>query len=513
MKKYPIGIQSFEKIRSGNFYYVDKTEFVYNMVKEESGYYFLSRPIRFGKSLFLDTLHQAFAGRKEYFKGLFLENNWNWDEQLPVLHISFGAGIFKDSDSLNWRFNYLLSGFAEEYKVKLKGKNISDRFDELVRKISEKQNQKVVILIDEYDKPILDNIDKPESAIEIREELKNFYSVIKDLDNYLQFVFLTGVSRFSKVSIFSGLNNLKDISLDSRYSAICGYTQNELEYVFKEPLKHADLKAIKEWYNGYNFLGEPVYNPFDVLLYLDTGEFRNYWFETGTPSFLIKLIQDRKYYVPELEFFSAGDEILDSFEIDNLSLETVLFQTGYVTIKDQFKLDSEYVYMLSYPNLEVKKSLNRYILKSLSQVSISHRTKTQINIRKALAAGDLEINENFHSFFASIPHDWYRKNRISEYEGYYASIFYAYFTATGLDVTAEDTTNKGRIDLTIKCDDKIYIIEFKVIEVDKTEGTALEQIKKKYSEKHQQKGKKIYLIGIEFSKDNKNIKNFMWEKV
>ncbi|MDL1963514.1 MAG: ATP-binding protein [Deltaproteobacteria bacterium] len=513
MKKYPIGIQSFEVIRSDDYYYVDKTEFVKKLF-ESGKYYFFSRPRRFGKSLFLDTLHQAFAGRKEYFKGLFLENNWNWDEQLPVLHISFGAGIFKDTDSLNSRFNYLLSGFAEEYKVKLKGKNISDRFDELVRKISEKQNQKVVILIDEYDKPILDNIDKLETAIEIREGLKNFYSVIKDLDSYLKFVFITGVSRFSKVSIFSGLNNLKDISLDSRYSAICGYTQNELECVFKEPLKRVDLNAIKKWYNGYNFLGEPVYNPFDVLLYLDTGEFRNYWFETGTPSFLIKLIQDRKYYVPELESFNAGDEILDSFEIDNLSLETVLFQTGYVTIKNKFKLDSEYVYTLSYPNLEVKKSLNRYILKSLSQVSISHRTKTQINIRKALAAGDLEsINENFHSFFASIPHDWYRKNRLSEYEGYYASIFYAYFTATGLDVTAEDTTNQGRIDLTVKLDDKIYIIEFKVIEVDKTKGSALEQIKKKkYSEKYQQKGKKIYLVGIEFSKNDKNIKNFMWEE-
>ena len=515
MKKYPIGIQSFEKIRSGNFYYVDKTEFVYTLVQEGSGYYFLSRPRRFGKSLFLDTLHQAFAGRKEYFKGLFLENNWNWDEQLPVLHISFGSGIFKDTDSLNSRFNYILSRFSEKYNVTLTEKNISDRFDELVRKISEKLNEKVVILIDEYDKPILDNIDKPSSAIEIRECLKNFYSVIKDLDSQLKFVFITGVSRFSRVSIFSGLNNLEDISIGRRYSSICGYTQGELEYVFKEPLERVDLNAIKEWYNGYNFLGEPVYNPFDILLYLRSGEFRNYWFETGTPSFLLKLIQDKRYYVPELESFNSGDEILGSFEIDNLSLETILFQTGYITIKSRSEIDSEYVYTLSYPNLEVKKSLNRYILKYLSQVPISDSAKTRINIRKALAAGDLEsINENFRSFFASIPHDWYRKNRISEYEGYYASIFYAYFTATGLDVTAEDTTNKGRIDLTVKCDDKIYILEFKVIEVDKIKGSALEQIKrKKYSEKYRQKGKEIYLVGIDFSKNDRNIKNFEWEAV
>ncbi|MDL1968883.1 MAG: AAA family ATPase, partial [Deltaproteobacteria bacterium] len=366
MKKYPIGIQSFEKIRSSNFYYVDKTEFVYNLVKEESGYYFLSRPRRFGKSLFLDTLHQAFAGRKKYFNGLFLENNWNWDEQLPVLHISFGAGIFKDIDSLNSRFNYLLSRFAEKYKVKLKEKNISDRFDELVRKISEKQNQKVVILIDEYDKPILDNIDKPELAIEIREELKNFYSVIKDLDSYLQFVFLTGVSRFSKVSIFSGLNNLEDISLGRRYSAICGYTQNELEYVFKEPLKRVDLNAIKEWYNGYNFLGEPVYNPFDVLLCLKTGEFRTYWFETGTPSFLIKLLKENQYYIPSLELFEAGEGLLGSFEIEHLEPETLLFQTGYLTIKKKISLGSRKSYLLGFPNLEVRMSFTDVILNHYS---------------------------------------------------------------------------------------------------------------------------------------------------
>lgn len=513
MKKYPIGIQSFEEIRSEDYYYVDKTRFV-KQLAESGKYYFLSRPRRFGKSLFLDTLHQAFSGRKEYFKDLFLENNWNWNEPFPVLHISLGAGVIKDVNRLNSRFNYLLSQFSEAYGVQLKEQNISERFDELIRKISEKYNQKVVILIDEYDKPILDNIDNPDSAVEIREELKNFYSVIKDNDKYLKFVFITGVSRFSRVSIFSGLNNLEDISLGDKYSTICGYTQEELETVFKEPLKGADPDAIKQWYNGYNFLGEPVYNPFDILLYLKSGDFRNYWFETGTPSFLLKLIKERKYYVPDLESFSAGDEILGSFDLEELSLETILFQTGYITIKKQEKLDSENIYTLSYPNLEVKKSLNRYILKTLSQVSISHRTKTQINIRKALAAGDVErINENFHSFFASIPHDWYRKNRISEYEGYYASVFYAYFTATGLDVTAEDTTNHGRIDLTITCEDKIYIIEFKVIEVDKTQGSALEQIKSKnYSEKYQGKGKKIYLIGIEFSKEDKNIKNFMWEE-
>ena len=512
MKKYPIGIQSFEVIRSEDYYYVDKTAFVKTLF-EYGKYYFLSRPRRFGKSLFLDTLHQAFAGRKEYFKGLFLENNWNWDEQFPVLHISFGAGIFKDPDTLNSRFNYLLSRFAEEYKVKLKEKNISDRFDELVRKIFEKQNRQVVILIDEYDKPILDNIDNPESAMAIREELKNFYSVIKDLDSCLKFVFLTGVSRFSRVSIFSGLNNLKDISLGSRYSAICGYTQNELEYVFKEPLKNADLNAIKEWYNGYNFSGESVYNPFDVLLYLDTGEFRNYWFETGTPSFLIKLLKKNQYYIPSLELFEAGEELLRSFEIEHLEPETLLFQTGYLTIREEISLGSRKSYLLGFPNLEVRMSFTDIILNHYS-CPAAKKEKRLIAVYRALLEARLDdLEEIFLSFFSSIPHDWYRKNKIAEYEGYYASIFYSYFTAAGLDVTAEDTTSHGRIDLTVKLDDKIYIMEFKVVEIDKVKGSAIEQIKrKKYSEKYQQKGKKIYLIGIEFSKDDKNIKNFTWEE-
>ena len=495
MKKYPIGIQSFEKIRSNNFYYVDKTEFVYNLVKEESGYYFFSRPRRFGKSLFLDTLHQAFSGRKEYFKGLFLENNWNWDEQFPVLHISFGAGIFKNTDTLNLRFNYLLSRFAEEYKVKLKEKNISDRFDELVRKISEKHNRQVVILIDEYDKPILDNIDKPESAIEIREELKNFYSVIKDLDNCLKFVFITGVSRFSRVSIFSGLNNLKDISLDSRYSAICGYTQNELEGVFKEPLKRTELNKIKDWYNGYNFLGEAVYNPFDVLLYLDTGKFKNYWFETGTPSFLIKLLKENQYYIPSLELFEAGEELLKSFEIEHLEPETLLFQTGYLTIKEEISLGSRKSYLLGFPNLEVRMSFTDVILNHYS-CPAAKKEKRLIAVYRALLEARLDdLKEIFSSFFSSIPHDWYRKNKISEYKGYYASIFYSYFTTAGLDVTAEDTTNQGRIDLTVKLDDKIYIMEFKVIEIDKTRGAAIEQIKKNIPKNISKKGGQFILSG------------------
>lgn len=268
MKNLPIGIQTFSKLREGNFYYVDKTEFVHRLATQSGGYYFLSRPRRFGKSLFLSTLKSAFMGKKELFKGLYLEHNWDWSKKHPVIHISFGAGVTKDADELRRSIFYILKNNQEDLGVKCHEINdFKPCLSELIKLAYQKYNKKVVILIDEYDKPILDQINKPEIAIEIRDELKNFYSVVKDSDEYLEFVFLTGVSKFSKVSLFSGLNNLEDITLDQHYSSICGYTQNELETVFKEKLKDVDLTKLKEWYNGYNFLGEGVYNPFAILLY------------------------------------------------------------------------------------------------------------------------------------------------------------------------------------------------------------------------------------------------------
>jgi len=254
-KKLPVGIQSFEKIRTDNFYYVDKTPFVKKLVDEGGGYFFLSRPRRFGKSLFLDTLRQAFLGKRELFHGLFLENNWDWSKKYPVVYISFGSGVIRSPDELKLKMETILEKNAHFYQEKLSKPLISDRFEEIILRLSEKHNQKAVVLIDEYDKPILDNIHKPELAAEIREELKNFYSVLKDADPYLKFCFLTGVTKFSKVSIFSGLNNLEDITISPDYATICGYTQEEFENTFADRLEGIDLEEVRRWYNGYSWLG------------------------------------------------------------------------------------------------------------------------------------------------------------------------------------------------------------------------------------------------------------------
>ena len=514
MKKLPIGIQSFEKIRTGNFYYVDKTFFVKKLV-EEGDYFFLSRPRRFGKSLFLDTLRQAFLGKKELFNGLYLENNWNWNKIYPVIYISFGSGVIRSKEELTTTIEEILWSHEKNYNISLKLKSIKGKFMELISSLFEKFNEKVVILIDEYDKPILDNITNIKTAIEIREELKNFYSVIKDCDQFLKFVFITGVTKFSKVSLFSGLNNLKDITLSPSYATICGYTQKELEEVFKDRLKKVNLKEIKEWYDGYSFLGEKVYNPFDVLLYLDEGIYRAYWFETGSPTFLLKLIKEKGYFIPELEDLEVSEKIVSSFDIEKLEIETLLFQTGYLTIKGIKRRIGRNVYKLGYPNLEVKVSLNDYILDEYSGGSISEKEKRLNKIYDKIENNDIEgLIEEFKRVFSGLPYHWYSKNNIYIYEGFYSSIFYSYFCALGVEVIGEDVTSRGRIDLTVKLNDKIYIFEFKVIRTDKEFGFALKQLKaKKYHEKYKDEKKKIFLIGIEFSEEEKNIVNYEWEKV
>ncbi len=516
MKKLPIGVSTFKEIRQKYGYYVDKTPFVKQLV-DHGKYFFLSRPRRFGKSLFVDTLKQAFLSEERYFKGLFLEDNWDWTQKCPVIHFSFGGGVIENRQSLDIRIEEMLMDNANQYDIHFDFHSLSGKFYELIKKLCAKYQQQVVILIDEYDKPILDNITETERAVSLREGLKNIYSVIKDCDEYLKFVFLTGVSKFSKVSIFSGLNNLIDITLDNRYATICGYTQSELVNTFQDRLDGVDLTAIKLWYNGYHFLGESIYNPYDILLFLDNKVFKNYWFETATPSFLIKLLQNRQYFVPRLEQMKATEMLLSHFDIEKIQLETLLFQSGYLTIIGQRQQGARQIFELSYPNLEVKMSLTDFILDYLIE-DISQKEEHKIALYDALLDADLDkLQEIFHALFASIPYHWYTKNNIDEYEGYYASVFYCYFAALGIDAKPEDCTNQGRIDLTVKLENYIYLIEFKVIELDKDKGKALNQIKtKKYSEKYQalpHSGLKIFLIGVEFSKKERNIVNFEWEKL
>ena len=514
MKKLPIGIQSFVKMREDDFYYVDKTRMVVELVNKGGGYYFLSRPRRFGKSLFLDTLRQAFLGKKELFSGLYLEDHWDWSIRYPVIHISFGSGVMKDIEELTLVFQDILARIAEYEGLVLTSSALRSRFLETIERLYRKHHQKVVVLIDEYDKPILDNIDKPETAIAIREGLKNFYSVIKDSDEFLKFVFITGVSKFSKVSLFSGLNNLQDLTLDPMAATLCGYTHDELLHTFSDRLIGVDIEALKLWYDGYNFLGDRVYNPFDILLFLDSKEFRNYWFETGSPSFLIKLISQNHYPMPNLERVEAFESLLSSFDIDRIHVETLLFQTGYLTIAEKSRIGGKIKFRLKYPNLEVKSSLADEILDYFTQVP-SEKVDHQSMLYGMLQAGNIDaLKKVFHAFFASIPNDWYRKNDFARYEAYYASIFYCYFTALGLDVTAEQMTNKGRIDMAVRLGSRVFLLEFKVVEIDGTPNKAIEQIRKmRYWERYIGKADEIYLIGVEFSSADRNIVGFDWERL
>ncbi len=506
MQQLPIGLNDFEKIRKGNYLYVDKTKHLFE-IATKGNYYFLSRPRRFGKTLMIDTLKCLFEGRKDLFEGLYVYDKWNWEETYPVIRIDFASGDIKSLDRLIEKILYSLKKYEDKFEIKCETKDISLRFDELITKTYKKYNQRVVLLIDEYDKPILDNLTKKELAEEIRETLANFYGTIKGLDKCLQFVILTGVSKFSKVNLFSKLNNLTDLTLYHKTPTICGYTEKELDIYFYEHLKGIDREKIKKWYNGYAWLGDSVYNPYDILFFIDNNyQFRPYWFETGTPTFLIKLMKEKQYFVPDLENIEATDLVLGSFDVDNIDIEPLLWQTGYLTIKNTKMRGDRTIYILSYPNEEVRYSLNDSLLKSIT----NNYVKVQNKVYDYLLEGDIEnlINQ-FKVLFSSIPYSNFANNYISSYEGFYASVLYSFLASLGVNLIAEDITNKGRIDLTILIDNKVYIIEFKV-----GKENPLKQIKeKKYYEKYQEKNKEIYLIGINFSKEEKNIVSWEEENV
>lgn len=513
MKKLPIGVSTLSKIIYDGYAYVDKTPMLHQLV-DTGVYYFLSRPRRFGKSLFIDTLKEAFEGNRDLFRNLWLHDHWDWEKKYPVVHISFGAGVVRNRKELDRRIVDILYQNQKNLGITCRDPgDIPGCFGELIRNSADKYGQRTVVLVDEYDKPILDNITEPDQAIEIREGLKNLYSVIKDSDAHIRFAFLTGVSKFSKVSLFSGLNNLRDITLSPQYATICGYTEAEMTKVFAEHLKDRPLDEIRNWYNGYSWLGESVYNPFSILNYLEEGGFLNYWFESGTPEFLVKLFKKKRYFIPDIEHMKASESIIGAFDVDFVEPENLLFQTGYLTVEQAFRVAGKTFYKLRYPNMEVKSSLSDYILKFYTP-DPALKDKTQLLIHDALEKADLDaLNQAFHALFAAIPHDWYRKNHLAEYEGYYASVFYCYFKALGLDVTAEDTTNHGRIDMTVRLDNRVFIFEFKVIDIDKTPGTALEQIRKKgYADKYQGPHREIFLIGVEFDRTERNIVRYEWEK-
>ena len=514
-KNLPIGYSTLEKIKIDNCVYIDKTHHISTLVND-GAYYFLSRPRRFGKSLLMDTLKQAFLGNESLFNGLYLEKNWDWSKQNPVIHIDFGGGVMQSRQDLEQKIHAILDTHYQMHGLTSVYPDVSNRFSDLIAKLYKKNQTRVVVLIDEYDKPILDNIDNTDTAIIIREGLKNLYSVIKSHESHLKFVFLTGVSKFNKVSLFSGLNNLEDISLTAQYADICGYTQAELNHNFTSHLDGVDKDKLKNWYNGYHFGGQDtqkVYNPFDILLFFKQGkQYKNYWFETGSPSFLLKLLQSRQYYLPQLENLTLTEDLLYSFDIERISIETLLFQTGYLTIKSiiHSPFSEQRSYQLTYPNFEVRTSLTTQLMDYfiVDQGIISN---TRTRIEQALLNKDFEkLNVALISFFAGIPYQWY-VNNIASYEGFYATIIYSLFNAIGIVTIPEDATNKGRIDLSLDVLSYRILMEFKT-EENADANVAISQIKTKgYPEKYIAEAKPVYLIGICFDKNTRNISGFEWE--
>ena len=507
-KKLPIGIQTFREIREDDCYYVDKTGFARRLIAEGK-YYFLSRPRRFGKSLLIDTLAELFAGNEPLFRGLEIHPHWDWQTGYPVVRLNFAEGVLHSRAELDRRIADLLRVNAEALGVRFPADlDLVGRFGELLRQAHARTGQRVVVLVDEYDKPLLDNLTAPDIAREMRDGLRNVYSVIKGSDAHLRFALLTGVSKFSKVSLFSDLNNLRDITLSRDYSAICGYTDADVDTVFAPELAGLDRQEIRRWYNGYNWTGTAVYNPFDLLLLFQERQFRPWWFETGTPTFLIDLLTERQTWLPTLGQWETDATLLATFEIDRISTEALLFQTGYLTIDREEDRFGEYWYRLRYPNQEVYQSLINGLLKVWTpsgQTMLGHKRQ----LGDLLIANDFAAMEQlFTAFFASIPADWHRKNPIAQYEGYYASVFYAYFAALGLDIVLEDASRLGRLDMAVRFNGQVYLFEFKVVELE-PEGAALQQIKDRgYADKYRATGQPIHQIGVEFSRERRSVVRF-----
>ena len=555
-RRLPVGIQTFRQIREEGYYYVDKTDYARRVADDAGKHYFLSRPRRFGKSLFVDTLKELYEGSEPLFRGLAVHDAWDWSRRHPVVRLSFAGGNFKRQGELHASAMQQLA--ATERRAGLPASDIATpagRFAHLLEALHERTGERVAVLVDEYDKPILGARDEAEpagrepgatapagnaQAQANRDDLRGLYGTIKDCDAHVELTLITGVSKFSKVSLFSDLNFLTDLTLDPRCAAICGYTEADLDTVFAPELPGLDRDQIRAWYNGYNWRGEEkVYNPYGILQFFAGREFKAYWFETATPRFLIDTLIRRGFSGPDLEGLHADDDLLSAFDVDTVATEALLFQTGYLTIAQEEKDPyGPTQYWLGYPNREVRRGLNRGLLDALAP---NWRAGgSGIALRRLLAAEDWDgLEALLRKLLAGIPHDWHRRNEIARYEGYWSSVFYAFFQASMDGVTVEDATSRGRLDMAVVLGGNAYLFEFKVAEriagsarpagaaagalpasaggtgtqacgVDsRTDGAALAQLKaRRYADKYRAPGRTVHLIGVEVSAETRDITAF-----
>ena len=505
--KYPIGIQTFEKIRTEGYAYVDKTQLVYKLVSEGSCY-FLSRPRRFGKSLLLSTLKAYFQGKKELFDGLAmagLEKEW---KEYPIFHFDFNTGLYTNLEGLNSTIDYQLLKLEQRFGIDKASLSLSDRFKELISRAYEQTGQKVVVLVDEYDKPLLETIGNTELQNEYRKILKSFYGVEKTMDSYIRFAFFTGVTKFSKVSIFSDLNNLKDITLDDRFSEICGVSEEEIHRNFDEEVSlMADANAItkdecyqrlKKSYDGYHFSKQSVgmYNPFSLLNALDSKDFRDFWFATGTPTFLVEVLQQTDYPLDKLTTEEVDVRTMDSVDMMYSNPIPLLFQSGYLTIKD---FDKEFQsYRLGFPNEEVERGFAQF-LATYYFAGGMNGSFTINNFVKDVRNGDIEgFMIRLQALFADGDYQMMGKLEI-----YFQNTLSVIFKLMGLYVQVDRHTSRGRMDVTIQTRDYVYVMELKV---DKPADEALKQIEdKQYAAPFAADQRKLFKVGVCFGSESKGI--------
>lgn len=494
-KNLPIGLSDFKELISGNCIYIDKTEIIYSFFNKAEKYFFLSRPRRFGKSLLVSTLKELFSGNKELFKHYWIyTSDFNW-QQHPVINIDFSQFDCSSVSLLKAEIERKLVLLGSSHGIDLHEEpSLKSKLIRLVMELS--KINKVVILIDEYDKPILDNILNLELAKNIRNELASFYETIKSLDAYLRAVFITGITKFAQTSLFSGLNNLKDLTLSPKANSLCGYTETELLTNFKEYLNSYSIEKIRSWYNGYRFSSDSlkVYNPVSVVSFLSEGKFENYWWRTGTPTFLVKLIKNTFQIDKELQDFYLNASSIGNFDIENLDLEMTLFQTGYLTIVD-YNSETN-TYKLGFPNLEVSESFTDFLMQiylNSSESSIRHLINDS---RNQLVNQDLDkFCQTIEMYFATIPY-----SLVQNKESFYHSLFQLMMALITRDAYSEVLTNKGRIDTIVNIKDIIYIFEIKL---NKSPKEALDQIlQKQYYQRFKLQNKKIILVGLNFNTKN-----------
>ncbi len=507
----PIGIQDFRTLREEGCYYVDKTALIGQLI-DQGRNYFLSRPRRFGKSLLLDTLQALFEGHEALFRGLAIHEHWDWRpaQAHPVLRFSFDAGYHR-LDALERNLHTQLAVLERQHGLS-PGAPVEgpDRLLDLLDRLHDHTGRQVVVLVDEYDKPLLDVLQDPEQFATHRDYLRGFYGILKGSARHLRFVLVTGVSMFSRASLFSGPNQLDNISLDSRYATICGYTDHDLDTVFAPELPGLDRDEIRRWYNGYSWGGDTtLYNPFDMLLLFSRRKFAAYWYETATPAFLYRELVRQRAHLPDLAPRTAREPLLSAFEVGQYHLEALLFQTGYLTIVGEEERGSRTYYRLDYPNWEVELSLTEGLLLHITeQADAVERGEQLLGL---LNEGDTDgFAAELRAYLAGIPHPWHDQGRLGDYEAWYVSLLYMSFKASGGVVTGEEVSSRGRSDLVLCHGGQVWVIECKVVATEADAEVALEralsQIREQgYSDRYRNRGQPIHHLALCFGQTERNL--------